>query len=212
MVVDGPAGAAILLGHGDEGAGPWGVGGGDDDVLQPGVDLLLEAGFQGGLNLSDWSTDRKGLLDQLDVHLDQLGVPTGNVLVGEDRLVRAHEVTDMLPGFGGLIEDLVVIEVELLGELIPPGGDGGLDVGLPLARDVDVVEGAFSQEVSRSGLLHLLLPLLVHLAGANEHGLAHNLAVPNNQAGGAAVPEQHGEAGLSLLTLPQIVYPSYQCW
>ena len=75
-----------------------------------------------------------------------------------------------------------------------------------------VMLAALTQEMGGRCHFHLLLPLLVHLAGANEHGLAHNLAVPNNQAGGAAVSEQHGEAGLSLLTLPQIVYPSYQCW
>ena len=57
--------------------------------------------------------------------------------------------------------------------------------------------------------VHLSLPLLVHLVGADEHGLDHNLAVPHDQAGGAAVPEQHGEAGLCLLALPQIMYSSY---
>ena len=65
-----------------------------------------------------------------------------------------------------------------------------LDVGLPLAPD-------------------LLLPLLVNLAHVDEHGLAHNLADSDDQAGVAAVPEQHGEADFCLLALPQIMYSSY---
>ena len=81
--------------------------------------------------MPDRGPNKDGFLDQLDVHLDQLGVPNPDYLVCEDRLICVHEVTNTLPGLGVLIEDLVVVEVELLGELILPGGNGGLDVGFP---------------------------------------------------------------------------------
>ena len=35
-------------------------------------------------------------------------------------------------GLGVPGDDLFVVEVELFGELLPPGGDGGLDVRPPL--------------------------------------------------------------------------------
>ena len=55
---------------------------------------------------------------------------------------------------GVLVEDLVFVKLELLGELVPPGGDGGLDVRLSLLPDIDVVEGssvAGAQDVSGDG-------------------------------------------------------------
>ena len=79
-VVDGPAEASVLLGHVDDGASPGGLGEVNDVVMQPGVNLLLEAGIQGGLDVADWGAD--GVLGQVNVHLDQLGVPDGNVLIG----------------------------------------------------------------------------------------------------------------------------------
>ena len=90
------------------------------------------------------------------------------------------EAKDVLINLWVVHQDFIFLELELLGQLLSSGSDRGLGVGPVLALDCDMVErspNALTEDMWRVAALHLLLPLVVDLAGMDQHCLPHYFSI-----------------------------------